>query len=406
MSATPEKFSTGVRNSEGRWPQTPQVWSYSSLNEADECPRRWMLSRATYPEIWPRHGYPSRPILAALLGDVVHRILELVLQGFHARGCSSFADPCAVAVLKDLGGYSKLAELVIDEQMDRLGDNPRARTRIDGLRSALSSKVPEIRQRVQEIVTRTSLQPVSASSNAEAPTERFPLVEGSHPEVELRAPELRLAGRADLLTVTKEGCEITDYKTGESDPHHADQLRTYALLWSRDRELNPDGLPVRRLVLSYRSRDIEVDPPSITALADLAARMDARISAAEDALRKRPPPARPSVSMCRLCSVRQLCDDYWAAWPNLPPPTSSVEPESNWFDYEGIVTSQNGPRSWLVATVDGSELLLRTPSETTTFRCGDRVRMLGLLRGDDPESRLPIGTLTQASEVFLLDESV
>jgi len=109
--------------------------------------------------------------------------------------------------------------------------------------------------------------------------------------------------------------------------------------------------------------------------------------------------------MCRLCSVRQLCDDYWVTLHHLPP-ASPADAEPDWFDYEGVVTSQNGPRSWLVTAADGSELLLRTPSEATIFRRGDRVRLLGLLRGDDPESRLPIGTLTQTSEVFLLDDAV
>jgi hypothetical protein len=47
-------------------------------------------------------------------------------------------------------------------------------------------------------------------------------------------------------------------------------------------------------------------------------------------------------------------------------------------------------------------MLLRTPSEDTTFRVGDRVRLLNLLRGNDPEA-MPVGSMTQASEVFVVE---
>jgi hypothetical protein len=365
-----------------------------------------MLRRATYPDIWSRWGYPPRPTVPALLGEVVHRVLENALREFHAYGCTSLADPAAVAVLKELGGYSRLAELAIDEQLSRLANNPRASARINGLRTALMAKVPEIRQRAQQVIARTSLQPTTiASTGATSPAERTPLPAGSHPEVELRAPDLRLVGRADLITVVDGACEITDYKTGAPDSHHADQLRTYALLWSKDTELNPTSLPVRRLILSYPSHDIDVDPPPAATLDDLAARVRAQISEAERSLEERPPPARPSAPMCRLCAVRHLCDVYWASLDDMMATLSAGE-DPEWFDYEGTVISQNGPRSWLLTDdAPGARLLLRTPSEVTDFRIGDRIRLLNLLRGRDPDSPVPIGSVTQASEVFLLEVS-
>src|SRR5579859_4395809 len=101
-------FTAGVRDSDGRWPAPPRTWSYSSLRDATECPRRWMLSRATYPKIWSRWGYPPRPTLPILVGDVVHGILEVLVRSFREQGCTSLADPATVKVLKDLGGYTKL----------------------------------------------------------------------------------------------------------------------------------------------------------------------------------------------------------------------------------------------------------------------------------------------------------
>src|SRR6202035_2642742 len=139
----------------------PKTWSYSSLREATECPRRWMLSRATYPEIWNRWGYPPRPTLPSLMGDVVHGILEVLLRSFHDHGCTSLADPATVKVLKDLGGYTKLVERRIEKELETLGGNPRVADRLGPLQTALRVKVPEIRQRVQAVIARTNFQPPS-----------------------------------------------------------------------------------------------------------------------------------------------------------------------------------------------------------------------------------------------------
>lgn len=395
-----EEIQTLVRDSNGQWPAPPRVWSYSSLREAEDCPRRWMLSRASYPTIWSHRGYPPRPTTSSLFGEVVHSVLETVLGELHAARCQSLGDPAAIEVLKELGGYSKMALCAIDERLSRLEGNPRIAARIEDLRTSLYSRVPEIRRLVQQIVSRTSLLPVKGvSAGPKSPSKRSALSPGSHPEVELRARDLRFVGRADLLSIVDGACEITDYKTGTPENHHADQLRTYALLWTRDVELNPCGLPVRRLVLAYPTRDCQVDPPTVAAIDGLAAEVEGRISQAEQYLEERPPPARPSPSMCRLCGVRQLCDDYWNQLGDLMPPSSE---SFEWFDYEGIVVNQNGPRSWLLQGNDAT-LLVRTSSETSDFHIGDRVRLLNLLRGRDADSPVSIGSLTQSSESFFLD---
>jgi hypothetical protein len=404
LTEATDHFSVGIEDSDGQWPTLPQSWSYSSLREATECPRRWMLSRANYPELWSHWGYPPRPSLPALIGDVIHGVLETLLRSFRSNGCTSLADPAMVGVLKDLGGYTTLVEHGIEEQLDRLTENPRINDRLGPLRTALRVKVPEIRQRVQAVIARMPFQSVdSGPESTDSRTGRGPLSYGFHPEVELRVPALRLAGRADLMSIAEDACEITDYKTGAPDPHHADQLRLYALLWSRDDELNPGSLPVRRLILSYPSHDVDVEPPSAAELEDLASSTTGQIHIAETALRQRPPPAYPDPAMCRLCNVRQLCAEYWTG---LEPTSVRSKTETDWFDFEGTVTKQNGARSWLLAAnTDDASFLLRTSSETVPFKVGDHLRLLNLHREEDPEASLPIATLTQASEVFTVNRS-
>jgi hypothetical protein len=355
-----------------------------------------------YPDLWSHWGYPPRPSLPALVGDVVHGVFEVLLRSFRAKGCTSLADPSAVGVLRELGGYTKLVEQGIEDQLGKLAENPRVGDRLGQLRTALRVKVPEIRQRVQAVIARTPFQSAGTGPTGGDAEQRGALTLGFHPEVELRAPELRLAGRADLLHLELDGCDITDYKTGAPDPHHADQLRRYALLWTRDLEINPTSLPVRHLILAYPSKDVAVEPPTATELDQLAVDTAAKIKTAETALQERPPPAYPEPTMCGFCGVRQLCEDYWMGLPKLRA-SSQVGSDPDWFDFEGTVIERNGPRSWLVAPARGeTTLLLRTTAESVPFNVGDHLRLLDLHRDIDLESTLPIGMLSHVSEVFVV----
>lgn len=399
-----ERFTTLVRGVHGSWPQPPAVWSYSSLREAEECPRRWMLTRAEYPDIWASSGYPPRPILPALVGEAVHRILELVLLSLRDHGCEVLAAPCGVAVLKDLGGYTKLAERAVDELLTVLDSNPRAKDRLPEFRSALSARVPEMRRRVQGILARTSLRPSLVRRDASIePGVRMPLGEGSHPEVELRAAELGFVGRVDLLTIHSGACTVTDYKTGAPDPHHADQLRTYALLWSRDRDLNPNEIPVQQLVVSYPTHEEPVDAPTERELAVLAQRLVDRTQGAVQELGVQPPPARPALEMCRRCSVRHLCEAYWSGPAGVTPSRQPLN-ELSFIDCQLVVGRRNGPRSWIV-TLEPSQQsgLLRTLTETPPFVPGDHVRLLDVAYVPDEESGRSILTVTGATEIHVLD---
>ncbi len=398
MTGPSDTFSTDVRDSDGQWPLPPTTWSYSSLRDVGRCPRRWMLSRASYPDLWSGWGYPPRPPVAAVVGDIVHGVLELLVRRIRDAGCTSLADPAVVGILKELGGYTRLVEDGIERRLGELVDNPRMAARIGPLRTALRARTPDMRQRVQALVARTPFLLTAMTDLGDAGLGSG-LAPGTHPEVELRAPALRLTGRVDLLVVDEEGCEITDYKTGAPDDHHADQLRLYSLIWNRDDEHNPRSLPARRLTLSYPTHDVDVAPLDDRGLDALAIATTEAIEAAESALQERPPPAFPRPEICGFCGVRQLCDEYWGRQANLPSGTS------DWFDFEGTVVEQNGSRSWLLATTAEPVLLLRTPSESVPFGIGDRLRLLGLRRVEDEEVALPVAVLTSASEVFSLTDA-
>ncbi len=227
---------------------------------------------------------------------------------------------------------------------------------------------------------------------------RGPLAPGFYPEVELRVPSLRLAGRADLLAVSEEGCDITDYKTGAPDAHHADQVRLYALLWSRDDELNPNSLPVRHLKLAYPSHDVDIDPPSNSELDEIAVKVSDQIRDAEAALLERPP-ARVQKRQCaHSAEFDSFVTNTGATWQRRTPQktTGSIS--------KALCPSQTVHEvgCWRERPTD-NVLLLRTSSEVVSFGVGDHLRLLDLHREHDSESALPVGTLTNASEVFSVE---
>lgn len=403
MTSEGEHFSTAVSGVAGVWPQLPSSWSYSSLSDAEECPRRWALTRASYPDIWKHGGYPPRPILPALAGDVIHRVLELILRGLRLYRCESLSDKRAIALLRELGGYTGLIENSINERLSRLKDNPRTEERLEDITTALRVRVPDMRQRVQAVLARTTIKvmPISEVADSQSSQMRTGLREGSYPEVELRAPTLRFVGRVDLLTIDATACAIVDYKSGMPNPGHAEQLAIYALLWSHDVELNPQRLPVGQMVLAYSTHDVVQPPPTTSELEGLATDLKARIATAENEQQMRPPPARPSPEACGFCSVRHLCEDYWSALA-IADSSGSIG-ETEFIDAEIEIVEQNGPRSWVVqASANSTPFLLRTYTEKAGFRARDRVRLIEVVRARDDESESIVITMTRTSEAYVL----
>ena len=399
----PRVLETGVGSGRAVLPGPPTMWSYSSLKEVETCPLRYALSRADYPDLWEQHGYPRLPIPAAIRGDVVHGALEIIVKALARAGCSSARSAVAVAVMRELGGYTKVAEDVIAVQLARFEGNPRlGEDRREQLIRGLTEWVPEAREQIQTYLNRMDLRPPSAPrtvTRTSHPTTRYPARVGDHPEKELVAEELRLKGRIDLLSVDVDGVRITDFKTGAEDPAHHDQVRLYALLWATDSAVNPDGLPVTELVAAYPDHEVAVPVPSADDLVSLRDDVRARIVVADAAVTADPPVARLG-EHCGLCSVRGLCDPYWAKGAAR---TAEVS-DGAWYDLTGRVLREHGVKSFVLREGrTGSEVLVRTPTPAFTLPLGSDIRILGARRVLDPdEGGSLIAALTNNSEVVEL----
>lgn len=396
----PRSFDPGLSSSVAVLPDIPPLWSYSSLKAVEACPRRYVLSRAKYPDLWDRSGYPVVPSAAALFGDVVHDSLETIVRALTNHGCTSASGQEAVEVLRELGGYTEVAKSMLTRRLARLHDNPRLdRGGRERLQDQLEHRIPEAREEVQRYLHRMTLTPrEDASPGVGAGSPRYSRGVGSHPEATLQADDLRLWGRIDLVTVGQVQVEITDYKTGIEDERHFDQLHFYAVLWDKDDVSNSSRTPLGTLTVSYPSRDVTIGAPSAEQLQTLVDALSTRVAAADELVVADEPPARPG-DHCTSCAVRPLCTAYWVTTPD-----PSKLKRGTWFDFEGAVVGRNGVKSWWLNGLSPREnpLLLRTTSAHQVFESGQHLRLLGLRRDEDPDSDVAVAVVTPMSEVFVV----
>lgn len=389
MSEEHLRFETDVPGIWGYWPRTPALWSYSSLKEIEACPRRWMLSRADYPDIWERRGYPSLPVVAAIFGDVVHGVVEMLAAEFGAAGVTSPSAGDVVGVLGALGGWRGIMLAAIEREVAQLHGNPRVSAeRLERVRSELIRRAPDAADHVKAFLGRCTLPTPRVTDEsggcvADGAQARHAVGPGAYAELNVTAESLRVTGTIDQLVIDSTDVTVTDFKTGLVDDAHDDQVRLYALLWHRDGQTNPYGRLATQLHVAYPPYERSVAAPDTSELQTLEAATVARVIAADHVTTTPPPTAHPSEESCQYCQVKHLCDAYW---PSLPPAISQVSTEE-WFDFEGLVVRRNGSRSWFLATVTepAAEVLVRTVETDVPLPVGQRVRLLGVRRSQDPD---------------------
>jgi hypothetical protein len=342
-------------------PSEPAWMSVSTLLNIEACPRRWSLSLSEYPDIWDRTGYPPKPYLATLAGQVIHEALELITKSLDQAGCSSTHDPQFVTVLRNLGGFTRIVETKIEQLASSLSVNPRAQNTLGQVAARMRAKLPELRTRLQMLIGKLQIQSGERTTQKSkmrlAP--RMPLSVGMHAEVELRADTLRWHGFVDLINLSEEACEIIDFKTGEPNQDHEFQAHVYNLLWSLDSDLNPTGRPVDRLLLSYFDNEVEITGLDESTLGSLEDELVNRTENALNLISQEPPQARPSFHNCRFCPVRQICDDYWIAATQRKITAemieqSSINQQTTCADFEVTLRERQSLTTWLGDVIVGA----------------------------------------------------
>jgi hypothetical protein len=407
---SPPEDELWVAHQPAAWPNAPAVMTVSTLAEIEACPRRWALLAAKYPALWQGRGYPPRINVAALAGTVVHLTLERITKALVDAGCGSVQDALAPQVMRTLGGYTNIIGDCIQVVLNRIDANPRASHSGDFFARSLRAKTAEMRSRVQTMLSAVRL-PNSAEPRADylAATEpRPPLGNGAYPEVELRAGKLGWKGKADLIVLSSDACEITDFKSGAPDEDHEFQIQVYALLWSLDSDRNPSRRLADRLVLAYSSGAREVPVPTHLELNELERQLAMRGDAAHESVEKRPPEARPQRERCGNCGARQLCGEYWSVHFQKDP--RREKPTPFYGDVQLTITGRHGPASW-DAVSESSEhfprgMVVVLRGDNGHIKRGDKVRVLDASISLDPddETQPALVTLGSLSELYLVPE--
>ena len=384
------------------WPRTLRNMSVTALTEIEACPRRWALRRADYPRLWDGRGYPPRVHAGALQGSVVHLALETIIHELIKTNCPSVKDPTAVSVMRDLGGFTRVVEDCIDTVISRLRVNPRAQRQLESLARVLQGRIPHLRTQVQLILSRLRLRNGRSQRRARSSAYSAPSATGTYSELEVTARKIGWKGKLDLLAISPEACEITDFKTGAPSEMHRFQIEVYALLWALDEERNPQGRLVDRLILAYDNGEVEVPVPSSDRRKALEQELLERGAAARQSVSQSPPEARPDSAYCGSCQVRQLCEEYWAS-DVVQAKRYDETRKTHFGDCEVTIVARHGPSSWdarIESPEDGRRAVVRTASEGLDV--GQRLRLLdGAVLVDEEDRGQPwVITLGTVSEIF------
>lgn len=398
------------------WLAPPEWMNFHYLLRAEQCPRSAALRHATYSQLWNRRGYPDKPSLAALSGMVMHRAIARIIRALADTGVDSFQDPQAVAVLKRLGGYSKVIADSVTDVIKSLSGNPRFEIVRSSSETKLNSRMPAIREQVQLQLSRLNwkLQPSALDLADDLALDaiasgRLPLGPGTHFEVELRHPGIKWRGFADLIKLRDDLCTIEDFKSGEASDDHLLQLQIYALLWQHDEELNPAKIAIDSLVVCYPGGD-RIVPYNKKDSGRLSQELRVRTDAVRKAVSGPESRANLDIERCPKCDVRHLCSDYWTA--NRPVSIDGEGAEKFKIDdVELILSSRKGPNMWSAECQlsnhmrPGSTILLRwTPQDCSVLALlepGYQVRLSGVLISYSEDARLNIVSCSTATDLIL-----
>lgn len=390
------------------WPSPPVAYSPSSIGDVERCPRRWALENADFSNSLSLARYPRRPSTGALRGEIVHSGLEYIVRKLRSAGCDSANDPVLHSTLQEMGGLRKVVRDSADRCILNFQGNPRFTARAEYWLLQTQRMLADCRMQLQTHLMRVlrgrGIGGRATKKGSDRPGGDRALGPGLHTEHWLRPASMQWKGKADLIAISDEACEIVDYKTGEASPkEHAEQLRIYALLWLRDRAINPMGRQATALTLSYKSGQVSVPVPTAAEYKELEASLNLRADEASRLLSAGIPEARPSQENCRFCGVRQLCEEFWRAPPSMP---EERGPQYSSAQVRVRESSANG--GLFYAETEASDRL--EPGHPVTvaaengiqFAVGDRLRLIDVACSEDDETGEKWFHQTRVSEFYWL----
>lgn len=357
------------------------------------------------------------------MGLIVHRSIERIVKIIvSSEEKISTDDETFVRAMRAVGGYSAVIATEISRIKKELEVNPRLTLRATDLEDRLTLQSESLRETIQLFISNLEIAKIAIKEKTAAIGDRHGAIgNGHYSEIELVSDELGWHGKVDYLKLSNDGCEIVDFKTGEEKPEHEFQMRIYELLWHFDTIRNPNSLPLKEAVLVYPNKRVNISPLSTSEIKDFARILSTRTSVALTEIARDEPVAKPSVTNCCFCSVRQMCSTYWdqSVQDQLysqQERQTGARSESN-VDLEVRLMASNGPRVWRGIVISGVVVLPNTEilvhfgnlagRWSTLLREGTRVRLQNIFliqQQNDEEIAIPAVGLKSSSELFVVPE--
>lgn len=372
-----------------------RMWSASTLNEIEECPKRFALRRASFPEIWSRAGFPNRISAAQVKGIVVHEVVSMIMNS--VQNSSELAEKSVMSFLKERGGYIELLKSILDKELLSANSNPRAELMVEAIKREILADLSELRGQVQYFVKESINKLPVASSRVEnkeineIPSTTFQILP-INSEYKIVDSEFPIEGYLDLLLTNEVIDHIIDYKTSKTiHDEYWDQLSLYAWLWYRSAKNLRKG-DCRIEVISganlSESRVIKIkDLPAIQ-MSVLDRIKNAELSITGEIA------AKPSIDSCKFCPVKVMCNAYWKMNENH-------STEAKWSDMRIRTTGSLGGNAWSVSILsdDTPAMLIVGDRDDGSIEIGQELRLLNAYKNEDEETGVVI-RLSQNSEIF------
>ena len=372
-----------------------RIWSASTLNEVEECPKRFALRRANFPEIWSRAGFPNRISAAQVKGIVVHEVVSMIMNSVQIS--SELPEICIMSFLKERGGYLELLKITLEKELLSASSNPRAELMIESIRREVLADLSELRGQVQYFVKEsinkvpginTRLDNLEINDKAST-TFQIPPINSEYKIVDSEFP---IEGYLDLLLTNEDIDHIIDYKTSKTiHDEYWDQLSLYAWLWNRSAKNLRKG-DCRIEVISganlSESRVIKIED-----LPTIQINVLDRIQSAEQSITGEIA-AKPSIDSCKFCAVKVLCNPYW----NM---NENQSTEAKWSDMRIKTMGNLGGNAWSVSILsdDTPAMLIVGDRDDGSIEIGQEFRLLNAYKNEDEETGVVI-RLSQNSEIF------
>ena len=372
-----------------------RIWSASTLNEIEECPKRFALRRASFPEIWSRAGFPNRISAAQVKGIVVHEVVSMIMNS--VQNSSELAEKSVMSFLKERGGYLELLKIILDKELLSANSNPRADLMVEAIKREILADLSELRGQVQYFVKESINKLPTASSRVEneeiieIPSATFQILP-INSEYKIVDSEFPIEGYLDLLLTNEEVDHIIDYKTSKTiHDEYWDQLSLYAWLWYRSAKNLRKG-DCRIEVISganlSESRVIKIEDLPAIQMSVLDRIKNAELSITGEIV------AKPSADSCRFCPVKVMCNSYW----NM---NENQSTEAKWSDMRIKTMGNLGGNAWSVSILsdDTPAMLIVGDRDDGSIEIGQEFRLLNAYKNEDEETGVVI-RLSQNSEIF------